>query len=300
MFYNQILWQSGHTLNGLGRLDKILCEYYIDDLKSKRITKEKAVKMIDDFINKLHSYYWLKSSALLGDTGQIIILGGTESNGKYFYNDLTYMFIEEIKKLQLPDPKILLRVSNKTPRDLIELSIDCIKTGIGCPLFANDDTIIPKLIEFGYEKKDSYNYVTSACWEPLIPNKSIEQNNIRSMVFMTPFTEMLNKEDLDKIKNTKELIKIYKIYLEKYIKNFVAELDSIEYEEDPIMSLFVPNCNIVNKDVTKGGAIYNNFGATTVSLANVVNSIINIDKFVFKDKKYTLGELNKYRKENFK
>ena len=76
----------------------------------------------------------------------------------------------------MPDPKVLLRISKNTPRDLIKLSIDCIKTGVGCPLFANDDVIIPKLIKFGYEKNDAYNYVTSACWEPLIPNKSVEQN----------------------------------------------------------------------------------------------------------------------------
>ena len=56
---------------------------------------------------------------------------------------MTEIFIQEIKKLQLPDPKVLLRVSNKTPRNLIKLSVDTIKTGIGCPLFANDDIIIP-------------------------------------------------------------------------------------------------------------------------------------------------------------
>ena len=32
LFYNQLLWQTGHGLNGLGRLDKILEDYYFDDL----------------------------------------------------------------------------------------------------------------------------------------------------------------------------------------------------------------------------------------------------------------------------
>ena len=296
LFYNQVLWQSGHNLNGLGRLDKILDSYYKND---KKMDKEKASKLIEKFIGTLHSYYWIKSSALLGDTGQIIILGGMDEKKHYFSNDVTYIFIEAIKKLQLPDPKVLLRISKNTPRDLIKLSIDCIKTGVGCPLFANDDVIIPKLIKFGYEKKDAYNYVTSACWEPLIPNKSVEQNNIRSLVFMRPFNEMLNSEDLSKIDNTKDLIKTYKVYLEEYVKNFIIELDNIEYEIDPIMSMFVPNCNTVEKDVTKGGSYYNNFGATSVSLSNVVNSIINVDKLVFNEKKYSLQELNELRKNNY-
>ena len=35
------------------------------------------------------------------------------------------------------------------------------------------------------------------------------------------------------------------------------------------------------KDISKGGAKYNNYGFTSVSLANTVNSILNINKFVF-------------------
>lgn len=34
LFYNQVLWQSGHNLNGLGRLDKILDSYYKNDKKN--------------------------------------------------------------------------------------------------------------------------------------------------------------------------------------------------------------------------------------------------------------------------
>ena len=80
----------------------------------------------------------------MGDTGQVIILGGKyfdEYGEYYFYNDLTYMFIRAIKELQLPDPKILLRVSNETPSDLIELALETMNTGVGSPLLSNDEEI---------------------------------------------------------------------------------------------------------------------------------------------------------------
>ena len=299
LFFNQLLWQTGHNLMGLGKLDEILYPYYKNDLKNKSINKNNAEKLISEFLKTLHSFYWLKSSALLGDTGQIIILGGIDSKNKYCANDLTYMFIEQIKQLQIPDPKVLLRVSSNIPGDLMNLSIDCIKTGIGCPLFANDDIIIPKLIDFGYSKDDSYNYVTSACWEPLIPKKSLEQNNMLSMVFMQPFNEMLDNENVDKINDTEQLIEVYSKYLLNYTKEFLKRLDDREYEQDPLMSLFVPNCYKKLLDITDGGAKYNNYGVTTVSLANVVNSILNIEQLVFREKKYTLSELNLARKDNF-
>ena len=142
LFYNSILWQSKHSLNGLGRLDKILYKYYEKDIKNKVITKETARQLISNFMKLLHEYYGYKSSCLLGDTGQIIILGGLNENDEYEANDLTYMFIEELEKLNLPDPKILLRVSSKMPKDLLKTAVKCISTGIGGPLLSNDDVII--------------------------------------------------------------------------------------------------------------------------------------------------------------
>ena len=298
LFYNQILWQVNHSLAGLGRLDKILDKIYEKQKAKCEIDREKAKQQIKAFIEILHNKYWLKSNVLMGDTGQIIILGGKEENGDYFCNDLTYIFIEVIKELQIPDPKVLLRVSEKTPRDLIELSLECIKTGVGCPLLSNDEIVIKNLIKAGYGK-DSYNYVTSACWEPLIAGKSVAQNNIDSLVWIEPLNTMLEQEDLEKIESYEQLLEKYKKYLQKYIKDFIKEINQIKWEKAPLLSLFVEGTNESLKDVSEGGAVYNDCGLTTVSLSNTINAIYNIKKVVFEDKEYTLNELNKIRKENY-
>lgn len=298
LFYNQMLWQSNHMLSGLGRLDKILNEVYEKQKANGEIDKEKAKQQIKAFIKILHNKYWLKSNVLMGDTGQIIILGGQEENGDYFYNDLTYIFIEAIKELQIPDPKVLLRVSKKTPRDLIELALKCIKTGVGCPLLSNDEVVIPNLIKAGYGN-DSYNYVTSACWEPLILGKSVAQNNIDSLVWIEPLNTMLEQEDLQEIKDYEQLLEKYKKYLQKYINDFIEQINQIQWEKAPLLSLFVEGTKESLKDVSEGGAIYHDCGLTTVSLSNTINAIYNIKKIVFEDKEYTLLELNQMRKENF-
>ncbi len=300
LFYNQLLWQTGHTLNGLGRLDFILDNLYKEDIEKQIINEEKAQELLIEFCSTLHDkFYWYKSNSLIGDTGQIIILGGKNENGEYFENDLTYLFIKAVMKLQLPEPKVLLRVSKDTPRRLIELSLQCIKTGIGCPLFSNDEQVIEKLIEFGYDSKDAYNYVTSACWEPLIAGKSIDPNNAGSIIFLEPFNNMLENEKLEKIKDKQDLINIYKTYLKKYVDELVEKINKIKWEEDPLLSLFIDECNKKLKDISIGGAKYNNYGYTTVSLANTVNSIQVINELVFEKKKYTLEQLNEERKNNF-
>ena len=124
LFFNQLLWQTDHRLTGLGQLDRILSSYYESDLEKGIITKEATKNIIKDMLKILHKHYWWKSNELLGDTGQIIVLGGLKTDKEYFTNDLTYLFIESIKELQLPDPKVLLKVSKKTPRNLIELSLN--------------------------------------------------------------------------------------------------------------------------------------------------------------------------------
>ena len=294
LFFNQILWQTGHKLNGWARLDKSLSKVYEKDT----ISKDEALNLIKDFLKVAHKFYYYKSNSLVGDTGQIIVLGGKKENGEYFSNDLTCLFIQAVKELNLPDPKLVLRVCEDTPRSIWEAALDCISTGVGSPLISNDDVIIPKLIDFGYLKKDAYNYVVSACWEPAPLGVGLELNNVDSIVFLKPLNDLLDNEDLS-FDDFDSFYNEYKKYLADYMTRFIERLNSLNWEEDPLLSLFVDGCDEKQTDISQGGAIYNNYGVTSVSLSNTVNSLLNIKKFVFDDKEFSLNEFNSFRKSNF-
>lgn len=295
LFFNQLLWQTGHNLNGFGRLDFVLNDIYEND----NISKEDALKLIKEFLIAAHSYYEYKSNSLIGDTGQIIVLGGQNSDG-YFTNDLTYLFLEAVKDSNLPDPKLILRYSTETPRDLLNLAIETMATGVGSPLMSNDDVVIQDLINFGYNPEHSYNYVVSACWEPAPVGKGLELNNVDSLVFIKPLNALLDEENLSKYSDFNEFLNDYEKYLTNYTNDLLDEINSQDWEMDPLLSLFIDDCNRNHKDFSEGGAIYNNYGLTTVSISNTINSLINVKKLVFEDKKYTLEELNEFRKNNFK
>lgn len=292
LFFNQMLWQTNHRLNGLGRLDFILDEIYEKD----NIPQEEAYILIKDFINKLHSHYYFKSSEMAGDTGQIIVLGGLNEDNTYFHNELTYLFIESLKELNLPDPKIILRYSKNIPQSLLELAIETMATGIGSPLLSNDDLVIEDLINFGYEKKDAYNYVVSACWEPAPIGRGLELNNVNLITFLKPLNELLDCDEVN-YNTFDELFSEYKKYLNMHVNDILSQINAYTWETDPLISLFIENK--INEDISKGSAIYNNYGLTSVSLSNTVNSLYNIKKLVFDEKKYSLNELNENRKNNF-
>lgn len=293
LFFNQLMWQTGHYLNGLGRLDLILDNLY----KNDKLNRKETLELIKDFLYKVHSYYYEKSGMLIGDTGQIIVLGGLNENNNYIFNDLTYLFMEAIKEIQIPDPKIILRYSSNIPRDLMELSIETMITGVGSPLISNDDIVIKDLIDFGYETKDAYNYVVSACWEPAPIKRGLEINNISSIVYLTPLNKLLDTEELDQFKDFDEFLNKYKQYLHDYVNQILDNINKIEWETEPLMSLFIENK--FNEDISKGSAIYNNYGLTSVSLSNTVNSLYNIKTLVFNGK-YSLKDLNNARIDNFK
>lgn len=299
LFFNQMLWQTRHSLNGLGRLDKILGDLYAADLRDGIITKDDAHAMILDFLTCLSQWYSYKSSALLGDIGQIIILGGMEQDGSYFYNDLTYLFMMAQAELGRPDPKILLRVSDGMPDDLLRAAVQALTKKTGSPLFSNDTVVIPYLLDFGIEKGDAYNYCVSACWEPFIPGKSLDQNNIKTFDFFRPLDAMLRAGDLDAIDGYSGLLARYDAYLRREWETFLKSLDEFIWAVDPLVSMMTTGCTETGRDISEGGARYNNYGVTSVGMGSVCDTLLNIDQLVFQNKAYTLTKLNNAREKNY-
>lgn len=300
LFFNQYMWQTRHGLNGLGRLDKILGSLYETDLAAGVVTKEEAYQMVKDFMNTLSNWYVYKSSSLLGDIGQIVILAGVEADGSYFFNDLTYMFLKAQAEVKKPDPKTLIRVSQKMPDELLTAAVDALKSKTGSPLFSNDDVVIPQLIQFGMSIEDSYNYCVSACWEPFIPGKSLDQNNIRAFDFYRPLDKALNEADLNTLATWEDVVEAYKKTLTREWRSFCQDLNQFIWACDPFVSMLTDGCNGSGKDISEGGAIHSNYGVTSVGMGSAIDTLFNIKKLAFEKKKYSLMDLNEKRKGNFK
>ena len=293
LFLNQMIWQTGSWLVGLGRLDMLLYPYYQEDLARGRIDREQAGCLIREFLHTLHGYYWYKSNQLLGDTGQVMILGGTDLQGNYLYNDLTVLFLQCVKDCRLSDPKIVLRTNRKMPRELMEEAVRCMATGTGSPLLSNDDLIIPRLIEFGIKKEDACAYSTSACWEPLIGGKSSSMNNQSSLVYTRALQTMLQEEPLGNLSSFEAVKEQFLLCLRREIIKCEKKLYTQKHWRNTLYSIFMGGCRESKKDITEGGARYHHVGITTVGLGNVVNSLLNIQKYVFEEQRYSMMDVKK-------
>ena len=300
LFFNQILWQTRHRLNGLGRLDLILDNLYNTDIKSNYTNINEVNEMIYDFLKQLSKYSEYKSDALQGDIGQIIILGGLNEKGCYFSNELTKIFLTQQAKLKKPDPKTILRVSSAMPEELLEIAVDALQASTGSPLFSNDDIVIPALISGGIEEDDAYHYCTSACWEPFIVGKSFDQNNVNVFDYSLAFDRLLSDKKIMQIKKFEELIELYIMLNNEEFNHFIQDLDAMKWAKDPLVSIFSEGCNEKRIDISEGGTKYYNYGITTVALPNVMDSLFYIKEYVFEKKQYNISQLIEQRNLNFK
>lgn len=291
LFWTDLFWQSGHRLVGLGRLDKALAQFVLPD---------DAMQCIVDFYDALHRYFPYKSNSVaVGDTGQIVVLGGIEPDGSYFVNEYTRFFIEALIDHPLPDPKVLLRVSSRMPIDLMELALECISTGIGCPLLSNDDVVVPALEQFGYSHEDACDYVVSACWEPQAYRNSLELNNIADVNLAEALVDCYSDDRFEDCRTFMELVNLYLDAVDKQTAKTKAKLERLRWERDPLTTLFMDSCLERGKDVSEGGAVYNNYGVLTEGMGNAVNSLITIKNLCFDESCVSLRELKSAAMGNF-
>jgi len=291
LFVHQLMWQCGHVLVGLGRLDMLLEKYYKHDVENGILKSDDVIALIKSVYYILHEDYQSKSNMLFGDTGQNIILGGTNEDGAYVYNDLTILFMQALMDVQLPDPVIHLRVSKKTPRNILELAAKCIATGIGSPLLANDDVIIPQLLQFGIS--DALDYTSSACWEPMVGGCDTSVNNMFSLNFLQSLDNLFMQEPLPAIKTFEQFKDRYFSYLAWNINEVKRVIEMKHFQYCPIISVFMGGCFESKKDVSYGGATYHDFGITTYALANTINALLNIRDKVFIEGAVTLVDVKK-------
>lgn len=296
----------------LGRLDQILYPFHKKDIEKGVITKEKAEELLDclwvkfNFIHSPRHYFE-------GDNGQAIVVGGQTREGEDATNDLSYMFVEASMRIKMIQPSLKVRIHEKIPPALIKKACELARMGTGSPLFCNDDVIIPSLVKVGYALEDARDYVTSACYELLLPGISNNRPNWGEVCFLRCLESTLNNgkslltnqkigDDLGNLTDYckfSDLMNNLKKQISREIKKAVNKCKGKRYAPAPLLSATMTDCVKNTKDVSEGGCRYNNIGAWGSALANTADALAAIKKLVFEEKKISTEELQDALKLNY-
>mgnify|MGYP000845345935 FL=1 len=289
------LWCEGEYHNGIGRFDQYMLPYLERDLAFGRETEESAFELLEEFFLSFHRDSDLYIGVQQGDNGQSMVLGGCGRDGNESSNRLTRMCLRASKELAVIDPKINLRVSKETPRELFELGTELTAAGLGFPQYSNDDVVIPALCRWGYSLEDARNYVVAACWEFTIPGCGMDVPNIDAVSLPAMLLETLAHSNAATFA---ELMAEYAQTLRVEAVAVNAKYRNFTMLPGPFASLLCDGCIKRGRDISEGGK-YNNFGVHGTGISTAVDSLAALEQLVFDEKKVSLEAFRKAIADNF-
>ena len=306
---------NGHSVS-LGRMDQYLYPFYKDDIDAGIITRQEAKELLCCVwlkllaVKKVRPWSHTRFSAG-GPLYQNVTIGGVTRDGKDAVNVLSYLILESVGDMKLPQPNLSVRYHKGLSDDFLRAAIDVIKKGFGMPAFNNDEVVIPGMLQRGVSLEDARDYSAIGCIEVAVPGKwGYRTTGMSFLNLMRVFLATLNDGKdtvtdqtfhggtgtLVSFQNFDELMAAWKDQLAFYAKAAVAIDTAIdtaleELVPDILCSTFTDDCIARGKHIKEGGAVYDWVSGLQVGVANLGNSLAAIKKFVFEERSISAQEL---------
>jgi len=306
-----------------GRIDQYLFPYYKRDIEEGRLTKDKALELIDCMYIKFADCTWLLSkNAVMYFAGyqpyQNMCVGGITPEGRDATNELSYLFIQAKEDVRLHSPSLSVRLHKQTPEEFLLKVCELVRMGTGFPAIHNDDVAIKMILLKGTSVEDARNYSLVGCVEPYAPGKMSQwtdgghYNFAESVEFaLTSGRSLIHNRQLGpktgdprkmSFDEFKEATKKHLAYFIKHIAVacYITEKLHAELTPYPYISSLIDNCLEKGKDITVGGARYT-VGPAFIGTgtADYADSLSAIRKFVYEDKIISMDMLIDAISKNF-
>ena len=239
-----------------------------------------------------------------------LCISGSDEHGRDLTNELSYEILDIAAKYKYNTPNLTMRCHKGTPDALYEKAIKTLSTGIGMPVFYNDDVVCPALEDLGIPPEDSHRYVMNGCNQFDIFGKShmgledgevcllkaLEYTLHRGRCLVTDEVLSIDTGDPCEFKSFDELVSAYKKQVE-YLTGLTVKGANLmqrifsECAPNPYRSCLIEGCIEKGIDYKTGGPIYNHGQILAEGLADTTDSLAAIKHFVFDTKKFTMKEL---------
>lgn len=306
---------NGHAIS-LGRFDQYVYPLYKKDIEEGRITKEKALEIIECFfikcneLNKLRS--WPDTEFFMGYQMFInLAICGQTVEGKDATNDISRMCIQACRELKLITPSVSVKCFDGTTDEVLMDALEAtIEHKGGMPAFYNDKAFIKILREMGVAEEDLVDWCPDGCIEASIPGKwdfaakgpwlSIEKvleitlNNgkdpVTGTVFRKPDKDIVASSSMEDI--FEEYKKTLKYFLDlNCLTEHINDEVHVRYDLNAFRSSLVQDCIGRCLDLVEGGALYSADGGPTAGTISAGDALTGIEYLVFDKKILTMEQL---------
>lgn len=305
-----------------GRMDYYLFPFYQKDIESGVLTPEAARELTAAFCIKLSEVIPVFSESIARFqggmvNGQVVTVGGTDSEGEDSSNALSYIFLDVIDELRMRQPNFHARVHADAPPEYLDKIHDMLSRGANSPALYNDDVIVETMVKHGYRLEDARNYTAVGCVEPVCQAKSFSSTdaaifNLPVMLelalnegrrFNSVFRRGQKTPPASAMRSMADVEQAFETQLEFGIEKLLKDLRAIEranarYHPTPLTSMLLDGCIETGTCSTAGGATYNFSGVQCVGPADTGDALYALERAVFVEKRLTLPELVTMLKKN--
>ncbi len=289
-------------------LDATLMPFYQKDMENGTFEKEELAEFIAYFLLQFHAMgnYW----------GQPLYLGGTNADGSSKVCELSYLILDIMDTLGIYNPKIQIKISEKTPKDFILKALEMIRGGSNGIVFCNEDIIVKSLMRSGATYEEALDSVVKGCYEYAIKAKSISTsfstiNVLKPILFVfnngtdvsTGMELGLKTGDVLSFESFGDFYRAYLKQLEYMMKRTMAVINELEAhinEVNPVL-LFagtIPSCIDKLADGNDGGM--NAVSAMLLNgLGSAVDALMAVYELVFETGYTTMKELKEAIESNW-
>lgn len=313
----------------IGRLDQHLFPFFKYSRKNNGLTDAKAVDLLVNFYDRINEVG-------SGDTLINIMVGGSDEFGNDVSNDLSVLILKAGCLVKGTEPHLNFRVHKKTRKDLLEAAYELQAQGRGQGTMYNDETIIPELVKYGVEKRHACQYTNDGCTEIMLDGiDTIDFNHIDAVatfvlamyngalpkIDKTPIPYLTNKDakeeynpDVEvgfkcgRVENAKTFEEFYTIFKKQWQYQTKYRLNQ-QYEEYLCQAENVRISYFLNGTfedalerglgIYQGGLPKNTRMVFSGSIPTTANCLMAIKKFVFDERKYTIGDIKKACEANY-
>ena len=272
--------ENGYSVRSMGRFDRLYHTFYAEDLAAGRLTRDQAKELL--------KYFWVRFFAKTqGKLYGKPFLFGPE------VNELSYLAFEVYREMQIVDPKLHVRLGERTPQSFVDQVIGCIQAGCTGIVTVNDAAQVRMLRRHGKAEADAQDYILIGCYEPAVMGKELNCSGACAVNLAKAVELVLAADDYASFG---ELMAAYLGVLDSQISR---ALDKVRREErlwpdagpSPLLSGTMDSCLERGLDVSRGGAQYNTSGCLLPGLANATDSLAAIERLVYEERRCTLAEL---------
>jgi len=305
-------------------LAEVLWPYYQRDLAAGRLDPERAFELLGCYAIKLCEIvpvFSARATRFHGGlfNGQVVVVGGTDRQGRDATNDLSFLFLQLMDRLRTRQPNYHARIHRGSPPDYRERIAAALGAGSVSPALYNDEVIIPVLRARGVAEEDARDYATVGCVEPVAAAKSFMSTDAALLNLPLCLELALNDgrrfgrrrrigaatAEAERCRSIDELIELFRVQLEFAVARLLADLQMIEranarWHPTPLTSTLVDGCLAAGRDVTEGGALYKGSGVQGVGVVEVGDSLAAVEEVVFRAHRASMADLVRACREGFR